>query len=517
MGTDAFQECPATALTKPGTNWNFLAPDVESIPWAMENAFRIAMSGRKGPVHIDCPKNVLIGSAAIPLSYVQAGHRPGSRDMGASAAARENSKLLPATDTIEEVADMVNRSKRPVLYVGQGAVDAWREVRELAVKARLPVTTTVHGLGVFDEYHPLSCHMLGMHGAAYANYAIQNSDLVLAIGSRFDDRTTGVLSQYAPEAAKAAAEGRGGIVHFDIDRRQVGKTVTPTKSVVGDCGVSLEHLIPQVHDLERDFPNAATRREWLQTVAKWKLEFPFKWNKAENGKLKIQDVITTINRVVNAVAEDKLSQGMQPLCERDEGVGEEGRRTYFTTGVGNHQMMCAQFVRWRFPRQMVTSGGLGVMGVGLPFAVGVQIAHPTDRVVLIDGDGSFNMTCTDLQSVSEYNLPIKIAIMNDGHLQMVRSWQQLFFDKRYKAVSTHNPDYVKLANAYGIPALRCSSQQDLLPTVLKWLKCEGPMLVDFRVQSDVCLPMVQPGKALNEMLLSVAELENAKMEGPAPS
>eukprot|EP00922_Rhytidocystis_sp_ex-Travisia-forbesii_P068872 GHVS01102734.1.p1 GENE.GHVS01102734.1~~GHVS01102734.1.p1 ORF type:complete len:780 (+),score=118.83 GHVS01102734.1:170-2509(+) len=522
MGTDAFQECPATALTKPCTKWNFLAQDVESLPWAIENAFRIAMSGRKGPVHIDCPKNVFVSCAAIPLSYVQAGHRPGSLDMGATASARENSKILPPTDTIEEVADMINRSKRPILYVGQGAVDAWSDVRELAVKARIPVTTTVHGLGVFDEYHPLSCHMLGMHGAAYANYAVQNADLVVAVGSRFDDRTTGVLNQYAPEARKAERERRGGIVHFDIERGQIGKTVAPTKSVVGDCRVTLEHLLPNVHDLVRDFPEDNTRREWLDTVGKWKEKFPFGWQVADNGKLKVQDVISAINKVVNDGPEQNLLKGLPPLRPGGEEwdsrrPDNESRRTFFTTGVGNHQMMCAQFIRWRFPRQMITSGGLGVMGAGLPFAVGVQVANPNDRVILIDGDGSFNMTCTDLQSVSEYGLPIKIAIMNDGSLQMVKVWQQLFFEKRFKAVETHNPDYLKLADAHGIPALRCTSQQDLFPTVQKWLSCEGPMLVDFQVQSDVCLPMVQPGKALDEMLLNAAEIDAAKMEGPAPS
>eukprot|EP00922_Rhytidocystis_sp_ex-Travisia-forbesii_P032342 GHVS01048066.1.p1 GENE.GHVS01048066.1~~GHVS01048066.1.p1 ORF type:complete len:800 (+),score=139.77 GHVS01048066.1:112-2511(+) len=529
MGTDAFQECPATALTKPCTKWNFLAQDVASLPWAVENAFRIAMSGRKGPVHIDCPKNVLVSCAPIPLSYVQAGHRPGSRDMGATASARENSKLLPATDTIDEVADMINRSKRPVLCVGHGACDAYEDVRELAIKARIPVTTTVHGLGVFDEYQPLSCHMLGMHGSAYANYAVQSADLLVSIGSRFDDRTTGVLSRYAPEAKKAAAAGSGGIVHFEIDRRQIGKTVQPTKSVLGDCRVSLEHLLPNVHDLVRDFPEASTRLEWLRTVEGWKDKFPFRWQAAPHGQLKIQDVVSAINKAVNVEPESRLSkqggggrwlQNASPSVfggEEECGVVHGGRRTFFTTGVGNHQMMCAQFIRWRFPRQMITSGGLGVMGAGLPFAVGVQIANPNDRVILIDGDGSFNMTCTDLQSVSEYKLPIKIAIMNDGSLQMVRVWQQLFFEKRFKAVTTHSPDYIKLADAYGIPALRCSTQQELLPTIRKWLDCEGPMLVDFRVKSDICLPMVQPGKALDEMLFSIAEIEAANMDGPAPS
>eukprot|EP00922_Rhytidocystis_sp_ex-Travisia-forbesii_P049718 GHVS01073981.1.p1 GENE.GHVS01073981.1~~GHVS01073981.1.p1 ORF type:complete len:358 (-),score=42.29 GHVS01073981.1:108-1181(-) len=357
--------------------------------------------------------------------------------------------------------------------------------------------------------------MLGMHGSAYDNYAIQKAGLVVAVGSRFDDRTTGVLSQYAPEARKAEKEGRGGIVHFDIDRSQIGKTVTPTKSVVGDCRVSLEHLAPNVHDLLREFPGDTTRNEWLETVAGWKKQFPFGWDLAPAGRLKVQDVISAINKCVNVHPEGKLSRGISPLSPGEE-EGTE-RRTFFTTGVGNHQMMCAQFVRWRFPRQMITSGGLGVMGVGLPFAVGVQVANPNDRVILIDGDGSFNMTCTDLQSVSEYNLPIKIAIMNDGSLQMVKVWQQLFFDRRFKAVDTHNPDYIKLADAYGIPALRCDSQQDLMPTIRKWLSHEGPMLVDFRVDSDICLPMVQPGKALDEMLFSTAQTEATRMEGPAPS
>ncbi|CEM07665.1 unnamed protein product [Vitrella brassicaformis CCMP3155] len=490
MGTDAFQECPATALTKPCTKWNFLAQDIESLPWALEHAFKTAMSGRKGPVHVDLPKNVSAGTAQIPISLIAP--RMGQNDLAYNLAERENAKLKVEPEKMQRVADLIARAERPVMYVGHGASEAWREVRELAIKCDIPTTTTVHGMGIFDELHPLSLHMLGMHGSAYANYAIQNADLILAIGSRFDDRTTGVISKYAPRARAAAVKGEGGIVHIDIEARQFGKCVEPNLAIHSDCRNALLQLLPLVSE--------QTRSEWVAQIQKWKQKFPFSWIPAPEGRIKTQDVCDGIYRAT-----------------RKPDVVPEGKDVIYCTGVGNHQMMTAQFIRWRRPRQMITSGGLGTMGSGLPFSIGAQVSHPDSLVILIDGDGSFNMTHVDLASVRRYNLPIKIAIMNDGKQQMVAVWQKLFFNGRMLATDNTNPDYVMLANSHGVPAVRCSHVSDLDKTIAEWLSTEGPCLADFRVVPDICLPMVQPGRALDEMLLNPEQLENAKMEGLAPS
>jgi len=492
MGTDAFQECPATALTKPCTKWNYLAQDVESLPWAIEHAFKTCMSGRKGPVHIDLPKNVAAGVAEIPLSLVAP--RVGQNDFGAAMARRANDLLEGHTDAemLARVADLINRAKRPVLLVGQGGIDAPDEIRELAEKADLPTTTTVHAMGVFDELHPLSLHMLGMHGAAYANFAMQNADLIVSVGSRFDDRTTGITPKYAPKAREAAKRGEGGIVHIDVDSRQFGKTVEPDFSLHCDARNAVRALLPLVRQQKRP--------EWTAQVQEWKEKFAFSWVPAEGGKLKTQQVIEALYR-----------------ASTNPRIVDQDKKFFVTTGVGNHQMMACQFFRWREPRQMLTSGGLGTMGVGLPFAIGCQVAHPDANVLLIDGDGSFNMTSVDLASVVAHNLPVKIAIMNDRKQQMVAVWQKLFFKERFVGTDNVNPDYVKLAESWGIKAVRAEHKDELDEKVRQFLSYDGPIVGDFRVEPDICLPMVQPGKALDEMLLSQAQLAAAKMDGLAPS
>ncbi|CEM37797.1 unnamed protein product [Vitrella brassicaformis CCMP3155] len=487
IGSDAFQECPACALTKPCTKWNFRAEKVEDLPWAVEQAFRIATSGRPGPVHIDLPKDISSGKVWLPKSFLE-GELPEEIKMETF----QWRKPLVDVQQIQQLAHLINQAKRPVLYVGQGAVGAADQVRELAAKASIPVATTIHGMGVFDEEDPLSLHMLGMHGSAYGNLAIQKADLVIAMGSRFDDRTTGILNKYAPEAKAAAERGEGGIVHVDIEKKQFGKSgVAPHMAVHGDCKDVIEALLPLVERHDRD--------EWLQQCRQWKADIPFRWIPPEGNQIKVQQVIDAIHR---------KSTELLPPDVREKMI--------FTTGVGNHQMMTAQFIRWRRPRSMLTSGSLGVMGVGLPYAIGAQVANPDSMVVLIDGDGSFNMSLMDLKTVANYKLPIKIAIMNDDRQQMVWIWQKLFFGERYISTTNNNPDFVALAKAYGIDAISCDNSDDLDGVIEKWLTHEGPMVVDFRVVPDICLPMVQPGKALDEMLLHPDEA-NKPMEGLAPS
>lgn len=497
MGTDAFQECPATEITRPCTKWNYVCLDFTQLPWAINEGMRIALSGRPGPVHIDLPKDIVSMRGNVPEAALKRPEQP-----------TELPPIVNMTD-IKAAAELINKSKRPILYVGQGANEASVELTKAALKINCPVTTTVHAMGVFDERHELSMHMLGMHGAAYANFAIQNADCIVAIGARFDDRTTGIVTKYAPKARAAEAEGTGGIVHINIDRTTFGKVVKPTVSVHADCLDALKALEPLLTTTAADSPNAKERAAWLQQCKEWKEDNAFGYVKAPDRKIKTQQVIEATNDFIH------------------KSGWVDTKKVIYCTGVGNHQMMACQFVRWTQTRSMITSGSLGVMGAGLPFAIGAQVANPDALTVLFDGDGSFNMTNMDLSTIKRYNLPVKMAIMNDHRQQMVWIWQRLFFDGRYVSVDNVNPDFVKLAQAHGIEAIACKTEDELPGVIEKWLTHDGPMLVDFQVVPDICLPMVAPGKALDEMMLlsdrdavlgtSDEELGTVKFEGLAPS
>jgi len=490
MGTDAFQECPATEITRSCTKWNYVCLDFNQLPWAVNEAFRIASSGRPGPCHIDLPKDIVSMKAQVPEAIFKkaatlTADAPPMLDMGA----------------VQKAAELINKAKRPILYVGQGASHCPEILTQLAKKANIPVTTTCHGMGIFDEREPLSMHMLGMHGAAYANFAIQNSDCIIAVGSRFDDRTTGIVAKYAPKAKAAEKDGTGGIIHINIDKSSFGKVVQPTVAVWADTGHALQALEPLVS-------SAGDREDWLKQCQAWKEQHAFDYVKAPAGKIKVQQVLSELNSYLHK--EDVFSK----------------KNVFVATGVGNHQMMSCQFLRWIKPRSFITSGSLGVMGAGLPFAIGTQVANPDSLTILIDGDGSFGMTNMDLQTVKRYNLPIKMAVMNDDRQQMVWVWQRLFFEGRYISVTNDNPDFVALAKAYGIHAVQCDNEEDLPKVIEEWMSHDGPMLVDFKVVPDICLPMVAPGKALDEMILlpdrdavlgTEEELGSMKFEGLAPS
>jgi len=474
VGTDAFQECLAVDLTRPCTKWSYQIRSVEEVRSVVHEAFYVASSGKPGPVHLDLPKDVMTtllrGAApALPL---------------------KPPPISPSPASVQAVARLLSIAKKPIFYVGQGAIEAGDELMKLAEICDVPVTTTLHAMGVFDEHHHLSMHMLGMHGAAYANYAIQEADLIVAIGSRFDDRTTGVLNKYAPEAKKAHEEGRGGLIHFDIEPTQFGRVINPTVAVAGDAKRALQMLLPMVEK--------QSRPEWIERCHGLKRDFPFSFTPAPNGQLKTQTVIDALNTGFDATR----------------------HKLVVSTGVGNHQMMSCQFLRWTTPRSIITSGSLGTMGFGLPAAIGAQVACPEKTVLLVDGDSSFNMTLNDLGTVKEHQLPIKMAIMNDGRQQMVHVWQKLFFDSRIVATDNVNPDYVKLAQAYDIEAYSCESMEELPGVIDKFVNAKGPVLVDFKVLPDICLPMVAPGKGLDEMFLPgsiTLQDEAPKMEGMAPS
>lgn len=475
MGTQAFQECPATQITKGITKWSYCLQPGDNISEVVNEAFQVANHRKKGVVHLDLPKCLLAADYT---------------DIEQPLRHRQISSLKPSSlsHPISKIANIINKAQKPILYVGQGANESSQLLKEFTENSNIPVTTTIHAMGVFDEQHHLSLEFLGMHGAVAANYAVQDSDCIIALGTRFDDRTTGNLNYYAPEAKKAAQEGRGGIIHVDIESEQINKVVSPDYSYCGDVKDFLTEILPHMKFKKRN--------KWLKQCHHWKEQHPFQYQQLPT-KIKTQDVICELNKGLHQL--DLMS------------------KTIITSGVGNHQMMSSQYIKWTQPKSFMTSGSLGVMGTGLPFAIGTQIAHPRCLVLDIDGDGSFNHTLSDLKTVVEYELPVKIAIMNDGHQSMVRTWEQLFFDNRITATELKkNPDYVQLANSFGIKALSVDNHKDLPGVISKFLKFDGPILCDFRVQTDKCFPLVAPGKALNDLLLSEDYLNLEKIKNELP-
>ncbi|USP74096.1 Acetolactate synthase catalytic subunit, mitochondrial [Curvularia clavata] len=473
IGSDAFQEADMVGITRPCTKWNVLVKNVAELPRRINEAFEIATSGRPGPVLVDLPKDVTASvlQRAIPMSSSLP-----TTVSAATIAARELSKQQ-LDHSIKRSADLINMAKKPVIYAGQGILqteDGPRLLKELADKVNIPVTTTLQGLGGFDELDPKSLHMLGMHGSAYANMAMQEADLILALGARFDDRITGAISKFAPAAKAAAAEGRGGIIHFEIMPKNINKVVQATEAVEGDLGTNLKQLLPLVNKVE-------DRPEWLGQIAEWKKRFPWAYEKeGENGLIKPQTIM------------EKLSD---LTADRKE-------ETILTTGVGQHQMWCAQHFRWRYPRTMITSGGLGTMGYGLPAAIGAKVARPDCTVIDIDGDSSFSMTLTELSTAAEFNIGVKVIILNNEEQGMVTQWQTLFYTDRFSHTHQRNADFVKLGDAMGVQAKRCVKIEDLEDS-LKWLLAtEGPALLEIVTDQKVpVLPMVPAGSALHEFLV----------------
>ena len=339
-------------------------------------------------------------------------------------------------------------------------------------------------MGVFDETHELSLHMLGMHGSVYANYTVQDADLILAIGTRFDDRTTGNLKEYGLEAKQAGLLNKGGIIHINIDEDEFNKIINTDINIKGDCSDNLNWLINNIKPIDRTI--------WINRIKKLKKLYPFNYNLDYFDQIKTQSVI-------------------KKFYEKTK----NRENVIITTGVGNHQMMAAQFYRWKYPKRIITSGSLGTMGSGLPFAIGTQIANPNSLVFCLDGDGSFNMTLNDLATISKLNIPIKILIMNDGRQQMVHVWQKLFFNSNYIATDNFNPDYCKLANAFGIDSYKVETKLELDNIFDVIIDYDKPVLVDFKVKPDICLPLVPPGNSLSSMILEYKEEDN--LSGIVPS
>jgi acetolactate synthase I/II/III large subunit len=459
IGSDAFQEADITGITMPITKHNELVTDPARIPTAIAEALHIAATGRPGPVLVDVPKDVLQATTSW--------HWPGTIDLPGY-----NPVAKPDAASVRDAAALLRSAKRPVLYVGGGVIKAGAHeaLRDLAEAAKAPLTTTLMARGAFPDDHPLALGMPGMHGNYAAVAALQEADLIVALAARFDDRVTGKLAAFAPKAR---------IIHADIDPAEIGKNRVADVAVVGDIRLVLEELATAYRAaVAADGP--ADTGAWLRTTEAWKRSFPFRYAQTPDGHLKPQYVVERVSALT-------------------------GGDAVVVAGVGQHQMYAAQYLRFSRPRSWINSGGLGTMGFAVPAAMGAKVGRPDEQVVAIDGDGCFQMTCQELATCTTERIPIKVLILNNGHLGMVRQWQELFYEERYSevALGVDVPDYVVLTQAYGGVGLRCDRPEDVDATLEKAFAVEGvPAVVDFRVdQLEGVFPMVPAGRPNDEIIL----------------
>ncbi|MFW6301514.1 MAG: biosynthetic-type acetolactate synthase large subunit [Bacillota bacterium] len=469
LGTDAFQEADITGISMPITKHNYLVKDVKNLARIIKEAFHIASTGRPGPVLVDIPKDVMVSKADFDYSRPVdlRGYKP-------------NYKGHPMQ--IKGAAERINRAKKPVLYAGGGVniSGAAGYLRELAEKAKIPVTTTLTGLGSFDEKNELSLGMPGMHGSTEANLALSNTDLIIAVGCRFDDRVTGKLDKFAQDA---------DIIHIDIDPAEVGKRVAIDIPIVGDVKTILKELNPQIEE--------KTINGWGDQIKEWK-----KADENNNQSVGVNGALSP-RPVIEALSE--LTDGQAILA----------------TEVGQHQMWAAQFYQFSRPGQFLSSGGLGTMGYGLPAAIGAQVGNPAESVFLLSGDGSIQMNIQELATIKKNKLPVKMIILNNKYLGMVRQWQDLFQDKRYAATCMSRqvdcppkckgpnencpelvPDFIKLAESYGINGERLTDESEIKPAIKRAIAEDGPYLIDCIIEREEnVFPMVPPGGSLYEMIL----------------
>ena len=456
IGTDAFQEADTTGIFLPIVKHSYLVTKVEDIPRVFMEAFHLASTGRPGPVLIDIPKD--IANTTFTFRWPKKIDLPGYRPTG---------KGHPLQ--IQEAALAIARSKKPVLYVGGGVINAGAEaeLQALAEETRIPVVTTLMAKGAFPDSHALSLQMPGMHGSKFANWALHRSDLLITVGARFDDRVTGKLDAFAPGAK---------VIHMDIDPAEISKNRTADIPIVGELREVLPQLTRAIAKL-RESDSIINHRAWLEQVEEWKFKYPYRYRRA--GALKPEYVIERFRDL---------------LADRD---------TIWTTGVGQHQMWAAQWLRIDGSRRFITSGGLGTMGFGFPAALGAKLGRPEATVVCIDGDGCFQMTLQELATAVAYDIPIIVAVMNNGWLGMVRQWQELFHDERFSQthLNAEIPDYVKLAEAFGAVGFRAANEAEVDVAILAALESGRPAVIDFRVDhEEKVYPMVPAGAASADMV-----------------
>jgi len=453
IGKDAFQEADITGITLPITKHNYMLEKTEDLARIVKEAFYIARTNRPGPVVVDLPKDLMEKNIDFDPS-----EEPEVRLRGYRVLKEVNA------GQIISAAELIQKAEKPVIYAGGGAInsDAAEELRELAERMRIPVTTTLMGLGAFPSSHELSLGMLGMHGSRYANYAIAECDLLIAAGVRFDDRVTGKIEQFAPHAR---------VIHMDIDAAEIGKNVAVNVPIVGNLKEILQALLKRIPGKKEDGP-------WQKKIFRWKQEFPLSYRESFSGQIMPQYIIEKISEITRGNA-------------------------IITTEVGQNQMWAAQFYKVEKPRTFISSGGLGTMGFGFPAAIGAAIARPGVPVIDIAGDGSIQMNIQELATAVQYKLPIIICILNNQYLGMVRQWQELFYGKRYSySDMTLQPDFVKLAEAYGAVGMRIKDKNEVETALQKALTVKDrPVVIDFWIDREAnVFPMVPPGAALLNML-----------------
>ena len=455
IGTDGFQEADVTGITLPIVKHSFLVTDPRQIPEYIHAAFHIASTGRPGPVLVDVPQDL----SRADIEYEPA---EGSPDLpGYKPPTEGNIKQ------IRLAAKALANAQRPVIYAGGGVINANAspELIEFATSDKLPVTLTVMGLGAFPAPHDQWLGMLGMHGTRTANYAMDNADLIVAVGARFDDRITGKLSEFAPRAK---------FVHVDIDPAEISKNVPAHIPIVGDAKDVLSKLTHEYRALQAD---SARLDDWWKQIRAWQAEYPLGYEDTGDSEIKPQFMI-------------------EAMYEATEG------QAIITSDVGQHQMWAAQYYHFSRPRQWINSGGLGTMGFGLPAAIGAKVARPDEPVVCLAGDGSLVMVCQEFATAAAHDIPVKVFLMNNGHFGMVRQWQELFWDGRYSSVEMgDSPDWVKLADAFGWTGMRCADKRELKDTMRAALETEGPVLLDVHVsKTENCYPMIPAGAAARDMV-----------------
>ena len=578
---DAFQSCPAVDIMKPVTKWSYQIKSAAEVPFAMDYAFYIARNGRPGPVFLDLPKDLQIQQLtdeviggfldglktytddeefnrendkefvrlipdttaihlgrvdeglsfmvndAAELQTVESGHDAyhldhhntdiiyGGVDYDKIYETSEGRKtgLLGANDGLmKEVMDLIKNAKRPFIIAGQGCNDSSEELMELAETLQIPVATTLHALGTFDERHPLATNMLGMHGHATPNYLIQDCDLLLCIGSRFDDRITGRPTDFIPAARQAAKEGRGGVIHVDIRFSENAKQVYPDYFV----HTTGKKFLQSVNNAIRADPPKDTSRtkDWIARKHQLEKENPIKINRYNPEKY----TITNEDGSTSDIFRSKMCcQGV--IHEMDKQLLKSGKidDAIFSTGVGIHQMAAAQLITWTQPRQMLSSGSLGTMGVSLGYCMGAKLANPGKMCISVDGDGSFNMTFTELKTIGEEKIPVKLMILDNEAQMMVEYWQRLFHDERYIAVRNKSPEYTTLASAFGIKSIYCDNEEELPEKMREFLEDydDEPVLFHVRIERTPCLPMVAPGQPLDNMIMVDTDFEVDQSAAPS--
>jgi len=449
IGKDAFQEVDITGITLPVTKHNYLVTDVDELAMTIKEAFYIARTGRPGPVLIDIAKDVQVAELEYeePSEVSLPGYQP---------------VLIGDARQIKQAACLINRAETPLILSGHGVIlaGAEAELRQLAEKAQIPVVTTLLGISALPETHSLCLGMGGMHGEAYANKALQQADLIIALGSRFDDRLTGPVSTFVPRAK---------IIHVDIDPAEIGKNMGNVLPIVGDARDVLRTLLPMVEE--------ASHPAWLKQIEEWRRE-------------------SASRDILNQESDELIPQYVVRQIWH-----ATGGQAIMVSDVGQNQMWEAQYFLHDRPRSLLSSGGLGTMGFALPAAIGAQMGHPDQRVWATVGDGGLQMTIQELATVVQERLPLKIAVLNNGYLGMVRQWQQMFFEGRYSGTPLLGPDFAKVADAYGISGLTVTKKSQVVPAIEQATETDGPVLIDFHIEQEANVyPMVAPGTAIHEMI-----------------